>query len=129
MGYIKELYAKKPILVKSWMRKVFNVTEQYRIFDIKPMDECVEQNCVLLGLISLKTRDVTEILLEDFAIWHGDECIEIDDKRLQYYLIQMAKNCDDKYIQGFHNFKTYNMESKMAKAISDLNKKEVNKTL
>lgn len=132
MKYIKNLYTKKPTLVRSWVRKMFNVKNQQRLFDIVSLNEDVNENCVLLGLIDLDTRDVTEILLEDFDVCYGDEYLEIDDKRLEYYLIHMAQNCDDKYIQGFHNFRseerkdlittfnedTYNLEAKMAEAIN-----------
>ena len=132
MKYIKNLYTKKPTLVRSWVRKMFNVKNQQRLFDIVSLNKDVNENCVLLGLIDLDTRDVAEILLEDFDVCYGDEYLEIDDKRLEYYLIHMAQNCDDKYIQGFHNSRseerkdlittfnedTYNLEAKMAEAIN-----------
>lgn len=138
MKYIKNLYTKRPTLVKAWVRRMFNVKNQQRLFDIVSLNEDVNENCVLLGLIDLDTRDVTEILLEDFGVWYDDEYLNINDKRLEYYLIHMAQNCDDKYIQGFHKFKTeerkdlvtmfnediYNIESKMAEAINAVENQE-----
>lgn len=138
MRCIKDLYSKNPVLVRAWIRKMFDIGNQQRLFDIRSLSDYINEDCVLLGMIDLETRDIAEILLEDFSVCYGNKHLKIDDKRMQYYLIQMARNCDDKYIQGFHDFriksrigdaadynaKTYKMEALMAKSINQIRAKE-----
>lgn len=140
MNYIKDLYTKKPQIVKKLLNKLF---VEKKIVEVSHEEEEFDENDIMFNLINKFTGDETKIVLEDFAICYGLEYLEMSDRRLQEYLKFMARLHGNQYLQGFHDYRieerkeligefnaeTYTMEGELAKAINSINKKEENKTL
>ena len=134
MSYIKDLYEKKPELVKGAIRRLFNIKRDENFVLLTNIDG------VLINFIDKENGEFKDIVLEDFAICYGLEYIEMSDRRLQEYLKFMARVYGNKYLQGFHNYRmeerkklisefntlTYAMEGELAKAISCIENKKRN---
>jgi len=134
MSYIKDLYEKKPELVKGAIRRLFNIKRDENFVLLTNIDG------VLINFIDKENGEFKDIVLEDFAICYGLEYIEMSDRRLQEYLKFMARVYGNKYLQGFHNYRmeerkklisefntlTYAMEGELAKAISSIENKKRN---
>ena len=143
MGYIKELYSTKPVLVKRAIMRLFNIKKLENVIEVNPGEDILSENDIMFKLIDEKNGSAVDVVFEDFAICYGLYYLEMSDRRLQEYLKFMAKLYGNEYLQGFHdyraeerkelvsefNIRTYNMEAKMAESINSLNKKEDNKTL
>ena len=143
MGYIKELYSTKPVLVKRAIMRLFNIKKLENVIEVNPGEDILSENDIMFKLIDEKNGSAVDVVFEDFAICYGLYYLEMSDRRLQEYLKFMAKVYGNEYLQGFHdyraherkelvsefNIRTYNMEAKMAKAINSVKKKEDNKTL
>ena len=141
--YIKDLYEKKPAVVKKLMKKLFNLEKEQDVFPVNPDEELIDENDIMFNFINKKNGKVEVIVLEDFAICYGLYYLEMSDRRLQEYLKFMAKLYGNEYLQGFHNYRaqegkeligefnaiTYGIEAKLAEAINTMNKKEDNKRL
>lgn len=143
MNYIKDLYEKKPTVVKKLIKKLFNLEKEQDVFPVNPDEGLIDENDIMFNFINKKNGKVEVIVLEDFAICYGLYYLEMSDRRLQEYLKFMAKLYGNEYLQGFHNYRaqerkeligefnaiTYGIEAKLAEAINSLNKKDSNKTL
>lgn len=138
MNYIKNLYQKKPEVVKKLIKKLFNLEREQDVFPVNPDEGLVGANDIMFNFINKRNGKVEVIVLEDFAICYGLYYLEDNDERLQKYLNCMAKVYGNEYLQGFHDYRaherkelvsgfdirTYNMEAKMAKAINDYSSKK-----
>ena len=143
MHYIKNLYEKKPILVKKAVQKLFNIKKFEDVIELNPGEEILGENDIMFDLVDRENKTITEIVLEDFAICYGLNYLEMSDRRLQEYLKFMARIYGNEYLQAFHNYRaeerkelvgefnaiTYAIEGKLAEAINSLNKKGDTKTL
>ncbi len=136
MSYIRELYTKKPQIVKKMLDKLF---VEKKIVEVSHKEEEFDENDIMFNLINKFTGDETKIVLEDFAICYGLEYLEMSDRRLQEYLKVMARIYGNKYLQGFHDYRnqerkelisefnaeTYAMEAKLANEINKNTEKTV----
>ncbi|MFQ6723820.1 MAG: hypothetical protein ACLRFE_00615 [Clostridia bacterium] len=138
MNYIRDLYTKKPQIVKKMLNRLF---WDKKTVEVSHDEEEFDENDIMFNLINKLTGEETKIVLEDFAICYGLEYLEMSDRRLREYLKFMAKLYGNEYLQEFHNYRiqerneligefnsaTYVMEGELAKAINDYSaKKQVN---
>ncbi len=138
MNYIKDLYQKKPEVVKKLIKKLFNLKKEQDVFPVNPDEGLIGENDIMFNFINKENGKVEVLVLEDFAICYGLYYLEMSDRRLQEYLKFMAKLYDNEYLQGFHDYRieerkeligefnaiTYAMEDKLAKAINDYSLKK-----
>lgn len=145
MSYINRLNTKRPDAVKIMIKKLFNVKNVEDVIGLNPIEKSSAENAVFY-LINKEKDGLRKIMLEDFAIYYGEnglECLEMIDRRFQEYLKFMAKLYGNEYLQDFHKYRieerkelikefnttTCAMESMMAEALNSLNQKEDSKTL
>ncbi|MBQ7797800.1 MAG: hypothetical protein IJ371_01610 [Clostridia bacterium] len=143
MSYIKDLYEKKPVIVKKLIKKLFNLEKEQDVFPVNPDEGLIGENDIMFNFINKKNGKVEVVVLEDFAICYGLKYLEMSDRRLREYLKFMAKLYGNKYLQGFHDYRTeerkeligefnaitYAMEAQLSEAINSMNKKEENKKI
>jgi len=135
MNYIKDLYQKKPEVVKKLIKKLFNLKKEQDVFPVNPDEGLIGENDIMFNFINKENGKVEVLVLEDFAICYGLYYLEMSDRRLQEYLKFMAKLYSNEYLQGFHDYRTeerkeligefnattYAMEAKLAEAINQSN--------
>ena len=106
MDYIKELYAKKPELVKKFIKKVFKIEKDEYIVETEEQDKFLKtEGEIAFVLINIEKREAKELILEDFEIWYDDEGLEIGDVRLDAYLKFMAKVFGEKFVSSFRDYR------------------------
>ena len=108
MGYIKDLYTKKPTTVKKFVKKIFNACDVIGERDWGAYRD--DEDDVLFRLAFNKTFDedccnVKEVYLEDFAIYLDDEYLELENGAVDKYLEFMSKIFKEKYVIEFFNYR------------------------